>query len=37
MLKDWDLAEHEKFTHLATEQLMHCIIDTTSRMTALES
>ena len=35
-LEDWDLADNEKFPHLATKQLMHCIIDTNSAMTALE-
>ena len=35
-LEDWDLADHEKFPHLATEQLMHHIIDTHARMTTLE-
>ena len=35
-IEDWDLADHENFTHLATEQLMRRIIDTTTGMTALE-
>jgi len=35
-LEYWDLADHEKFSHLATEQLMHRIIDTTTMMIALE-
>jgi len=35
-LADWDLADHEKFPHLATEQLMHRIIDTNTRMTGFE-
>ena len=35
-LEDWDLADHEKFPHLTTEQLMRHIIDTNKGMTALE-
>jgi len=35
-LVDCDLADHEKFSHLATEHLMHHIIDTNTGMTALE-
>ena len=35
-LKDEDLADHEKFPHLATKQLMHCTIDTTTGMIALD-
>jgi len=32
-IEEWDLAEHEKFPHLVTEQMMHCIIDTTIERT----
>jgi len=35
-LGDWDLAHHEKFPHLETEQLMHHIIETNMGMTTLE-
>ena len=35
-LEDWDLADHEKFPHLVTEQLMCPIIDTNTIMTASE-
>lgn len=35
-LEDWDLANHQKFPYLMTEQLMHHIIDTTIGMTTLE-
>ncbi|CAA3018923.1 Hypothetical predicted protein [Olea europaea subsp. europaea] len=35
-LEDWDLVDHEKFLHLVTEELMHHIIDTNTRMTTLE-
>ena len=35
-LEDWDLVDHEKFPHLATEHLMHRIIDTNLVMTTLE-
>ena len=35
-LEDWDLADTEKFPHLAIKQLMHCVVHTTTRMTALE-
>ena len=35
-LEDWDLADHEKFPHFVREQLMCHIIDTTTRMNALE-
>lgn len=35
-LNDSDLTNHEKFSHLETEQQMHYIIDTTTEMTALE-
>lgn len=35
-LEYWDLADHENFPHLVTEQLMCYIIDTNTRMTALE-
>lgn len=35
-IKDWDLADHENFMHLPTEQLMHHIINTNTGMTTLE-
>lgn len=35
-LEDWDLADHEKFPHLATKQVMCRIIDTNTGITALE-
>jgi len=35
-LENWDLVYHEKFPHLAIEQLMHHIIDTNTRMIGLE-
>lgn len=35
-LKDWELADHEKFPHLVIQQLMHHIINTSTRMNALE-
>jgi len=35
-LEDLDLADHEKFPHLVTKQLMRRIIDTTTGMTTLE-
>lgn len=35
-LEDWDLANDDKFPHLAIEQLMCRIIDTTTGMTTLE-
>lgn len=34
--EDWDLADHEKFPHLATEQLMRRRIDTTAEMIKIE-
>jgi len=36
-LEDWDLADHDKFLHLVTEQLMCHIIDTTTKMVVMES
>jgi len=35
-LEDWDLDDHDKFPHLATEKLMCLIIYKTTRMTTLE-
>lgn len=35
-LEVWDLADTKKLLHLVTEQLMHRIVHTTTRMTALE-
>ena len=35
-LQDWDIDDHEKFLHFVTEQLMCCVVDTTTGMTALE-
>lgn len=35
-LEDWDLADTKKFPHLVTDQLMHHIVHTTTRMTMLE-
>jgi len=36
-LEDWDLADTKKFPHRVINQLMHCIVHTTTEMTMLES
>jgi len=36
-MEDLDLADTGKFPHLVTDQLVHYVVHTTTRMTALES